>query len=82
MCVVFQNLFNNNIQWTCWAREERKERRKEKREMQSRSSSTCFRRSDDETTSNHDEISDGDSLQWGEHFYQVRFLMRRLDSTV
>ena len=40
------------------------------------------RASDDETTSDCDEISKSDSLQRGEHLCGVEFSIRKLDSTV
>ena len=42
-------------------------------EMQGRFSVACLRRFDSEMTSNCDDISKGDSLQRGEHFYKVGF---------
>ena len=42
----------------------------------------CFCQSDSETTSDRDEISDGDSLQHGEHFYEVGFSIPLLDFSV
>ena len=40
------------------------------------------RASDDETTSDCDEISESDSLQRGEHLCGVEFSIRKLDSTI
>ena len=41
-----------------------------------------FHWSNNETTSDHEEILDGDSLQRGEHFYGVGFLIPQLDFIV
>ena len=50
-------------------RQEAKERKEWGRGDAGRFSIAFFRRFDGETTSNHDEILDGDSLQCDEHFY-------------
>ena len=39
----------------------------------------CLRRFDGETSSDRDEISVGDSLQRGEHFYEVGLSIPQLD---
>ena len=42
----------------------------------------CLRRSNGETSSDRDEISYGDSLQRGEHFYKVGFSIPWLDFSI
>ena len=50
-------------------RKERNEGRERREGDAGRFFDVCLRRSDNEMTSDRDEILDGDSLQRGEHFY-------------
>ena len=81
---MFNNIYISGLLGV--GRQKNRKKKKERKEWRGKrrkdAGSACLCRSDDETISDHDEISDGDSLECGEYFYEVGFFIPWLDFIV